>query len=163
MANYAYVSNGNIEGLYDSLPVNWKNISNFYLLTDTEIVNYGWKKIIKPPVEFDATTHRLGNIDYYLLGDKVYERVDIVEIPTAPLPSEQDIILQQQLQWDEVRSMRDTKMQEFEWRYSRYERQVRLGVVPTDDLTAMDSYMQSLADITTQQDPFNIIWPEYIV
>jgi hypothetical protein len=52
-------------------------------------------------------------------------------------------------------------MKDFEWRYTRYDRQLRLGEPTVDDLTLMDAYMQALADITTQTDPFNIIWPMF--
>ena len=33
MANFAYTENGEIVGVYDQLPENWKNISNFYTLS----------------------------------------------------------------------------------------------------------------------------------
>ena len=39
MANYAHIVDGNIEGVYDLIPNNWKNISNFYALTEEEL----WK------------------------------------------------------------------------------------------------------------------------
>lgn len=159
MANYAFIENGNLEGLYDTLPINWRNISNFYLLSDDEIVNYGWKKIIKPVLDYNPETHYLGNTDYYVLGTEVYERIAIVQIPPAPSSQEVTKILSQ---WEEVRKLRDQKMNEFQWRYSRYERYIRLGLPPIDNIEAMDNYMQSLADITTQQDPFNLIWPEFI-
>jgi hypothetical protein len=80
-------------------------------------------------------------------------------------PSPEDIQLQQELrtrdQWNLIRGERDTKMKDFEWRYTRYDRQLRLGEPTVDDLTLMDAYMQALADITTQTDPFNIIWPMF--
>jgi len=161
MANYAYVSNGSIEGLYDTLPVNWKNISNFYLLNDDQILSLGWKKIIKPTLEFNSATHRIGNVDYYLLGDDVYERTTLVEIPIIE-PTTQ-VFNDIQAQWTEIRRIRDELMRDFEWRYSRYDRQVRMGITPIDSLEAMDNYMQLLADITTQEDPFAIVWPEYVV
>lgn len=155
MANYAFIENNNIEGLYDSLPDNWRNISNFYVLSDEEILEFGWKKIIKPPVEFDSATQRIGNVDYYLLGVDVYERTELinVEVPVAEDPA---------MLWEKIRLQRDTMMDQFQWRYSRYERQTRLGLPTTDTIENMDTYMQALADITTQSDPYNIIWPNFI-
>ena len=64
-------------------------------------------------------------------------------------------------QWNVVREQRDRLMKDFEWRYNRYAREVRLGLTPSDDISAMDNYMQDLADITNQPDPFNITWPTY--
>lgn len=160
MANYAFVENGKIEGLYDTLPTNWRNISNFYLLSDDDIVEYGWKKILKPVPDYDPETHYLGDVDYYLLGDDVYERISVVPLPPPLSPqAEAEKIF---LQWQEVRRLRDEKMNDFQWRYSRYERYLRLGLEPIDNIEAMDAYMQSLADITLQQDPFNLIWPEFV-
>jgi hypothetical protein len=52
-------------------------------------------------------------------------------------------------------------MRNFEWRYVRYERQQRLNLTVTDDITAMDQYMQALADITEQTDLDNLQWPVY--
>lgn len=62
-------------------------------------------------------------------------------------------------QWMVVRAERDQRMKDFEWRYIRHDREVRLGLTVSDDLVAMDEYMQALADITLQTDPFNITWP----
>ena len=160
MANYAYVENGTIKELYDNLPINWKNISNFYILTDEEVEPLGWRKIIKPTVQFDSATQKIGNIDYYVLGDDVYERTEI--LPIIPTISPDTIASNILVQWELVRKIRDGLMDEFQWRYIRYERQVRLGLPTVDDLTNMDTYMQALADITTQEDPFNIVWPEYV-
>jgi hypothetical protein len=61
----------------------------------------------------------------------------------------------------EIRIVRDEKMRDFEWRYTRYHRQIRLGLPTTDSLENLDNYMQALADITNQEDLSNIIWPEY--
>ena len=51
-------------------------------------------------------------------------------------------------------------MADTDWRYLRYDRELRLGLTPTDDIQKLDLYMQALADITQQPDPFNITWPE---
>lgn len=67
-----------------------------------------------------------------------------------------------QNQWISIRQLRDELMKNFEWRYTRYERQVRLGISPTDDISKLDEYMQQLADITTLEDPFNIQWPTFL-
>jgi hypothetical protein len=31
----------------------------------------------------------------------------------------------------------------------------------TDEISHIDTYMQALADITIQEDPFNITWPSF--
>lgn len=61
--------------------------------------------------------------------------------------------------WNEIRKKRDALMKNFEWRIARYNRQLRQGQTTTDDITTLDAYMQALADITTQPDPFFITYP----
>lgn len=167
MANYAHVVDGNIEGVYDLIPNNWRNISNFFALTDEERVSLGWYTIVKSYPEYNTETQKLDNPRQYFSNGVAYETMDIVELPRNIVyePSPEEIQIQQEfnttVQWNLVRGERDSRMTQFEWRYTRYDRQVRLGEPPVDDIAIMDAYMQALADITTQTDPFNIIWPVY--
>lgn len=81
-------------------------------------------------------------------------------ITWAQVPvSQYELDLLKQRAWDNVREKRDALMTMFDWRYLRYNRETRLGVTPTDDILKLDEYMKALADITLQQDPFNIEWP----
>ena len=81
----------------------------------------------------------------------------------APMEKVEQLAAEEQAriqnQWSLVRARRDQLMRDNDWRYVRYQRQTRAGTAPTDDLTKLDQYMQSLADITAQQDPYNIVWP----
>jgi hypothetical protein len=74
--------------------------------------------------------------------------------------TEQLAVEKREMKWTEVRKQRDELMAEMDWRILRYQREVRLELQSTDDITVLDQYMQSLADITNQEDPFNIVWPE---
>jgi Phage tail assembly chaperone protein len=62
-------------------------------------------------------------------------------------------------EWSKVREIRDQKIKEIEWRYNRYYRHQRLGLTQIDSLENLDAYIQALADITKQENPYNIIWP----
>lgn len=62
--------------------------------------------------------------------------------------------------WKEIREKRDALMQEMDWRVLRYQRQVRSNVTPTDDIAVLDAYMNALADITNEEDPFLVTFPE---
>jgi hypothetical protein len=66
-------------------------------------------------------------------------------------------------QWDNVRAARDSKIDDIEWRYNRFYRNERLSLPQVDSITALDAYMQALADITNQSDPYNIVWPSLSV
>ena len=60
-----------------------------------------------------------------------------------------------------VRPQRDAKMAAFEWRISRYNRQVQMSQTPTDDISVLNHYMHALANLpptlTAIVDP--IPWP----
>ncbi len=162
MANYAYIENFQFIEIHDSIPKNWKNISNFSSFTDEEISQFGWYKLVKLIPEYNPETQKLGTERYYINENVAYETYDVIDLPpiiepTPPTKEELD-----QAQWPIVRQIRDKLMSDFDWRYNRYEREVRLNITPTtDSIENMDTYMKALADITLQEDPFNIIWPTY--
>jgi hypothetical protein len=58
-----------------------------------------------------------------------------------------------------VRAKRDALMNAFDWRIARYNREVALGKTPTDNIDELHTYMQALADITKQGDPFLVEFP----
>lgn len=64
--------------------------------------------------------------------------------------------------WDNLRTIRDLKIAEVEWRYSRFARNARLQLEQVDTLEALDTYVQALADITKQADPYHLIWPNLV-
>lgn len=53
-------------------------------------------------------------------------------------------------QWESVRALRNTKLDNCDW--------TQLPDAPVD-AAAWGAYRQELRDITTQDDPFNIVWP----
>lgn len=74
--------------------------------------------------------------------------------------TEQEIADEISRQWYQVRAQRDHMLSLIDWRFLRYQSQVRLGITPTDDITQLDTYAQALRDVTeTNSDPFNISWP----
>jgi hypothetical protein len=173
MSNYALVENNEVVGVYSHLPTNWKNVSNFFALEgdDDTLKTFGWYKVVKTTPSYDPTTQRLEGVRswYDVETDTAYTVDLVVDIPVYPEHSpflteeelEQQRLKDIETRWIEVRIERDKRMKDFEWRYVRYERQVRLSLTTTDNITDLDQYMQSLADITTQSDPYNIVWPTY--
>lgn len=63
-------------------------------------------------------------------------------------------------QWKVIRKTRDQEILNNTWRIERYFSELRLGMEPKDDIKKLDNYIQALRDVTTQEDPFNIIWPQ---
>lgn len=116
--------------------------------TDEEISNAGYVLVDNPP---SITEHQTisWNGTEWVINTKSAEEIA------------QELEMVKQSQWELVRHNRDQLMKEFEWRYIRYDREVRLGLTPTDNIVQLDTYMQALADITQQEDPYNIVWPDY--
>ena len=169
MAKYALVEDNKITGVYESLPRTWRNYSNFDALKeDTSTLNsLGWQEIQHSTQEYDKTKFKQGNVTHTLVDGKVIESKTLVtkNLPNQQFftnyeltdsgPTEGDIAYQ----WKHVREERDRLMKDADWKVLRYERETRLEKTPTDDIVKLDAYMQSLADITKQSDPFNITWP----
>lgn len=53
--------------------------------------------------------------------------------------------------WDEVREQRNILLQECDW--------TQLADIPQQTKDNWSSYRQELRDITTQSNPYNIVWP----
>jgi hypothetical protein len=64
-----------------------------------------------------------------------------------------------QREWKTVREKRDNLIAKFEWRINRYYRQVALETPTSDNILELHKYVQELADITKQDDPFLVTFP----
>ena len=166
MAKFAHVENDQVVGVYDDLPENWTRVSNFYLLANDleHLKTLGWYAIVKQDPEYDPVAKMPGKLIYVFTGDVVIETREIVDRPLdSPAKTQEQLAAEEQAriqnQWNNVRAERDQIMRDNDWRYLRYQRQTRAGITPTDDLIKLDQYMQALADVTAQQDPYNIVWP----
>jgi len=63
-------------------------------------------------------------------------------------------------QADAVRAKRDRLIDKEDWRYTRHNSEVRQGLTPSDDIVALDTYIQALRDIPDQAGfPWNVEWP----
>lgn len=148
MTVYANLVDDEVKGVYDLLPVPLRGMD------EQQLRENGFVKIVRDTTPFNPETHKMSDFPWYTVENgNVIEHRDISEIP---IPTREDLLYG-------VRMERDRRMAEFEWRYTRYERQIRLGITPTDNLAAMDVYMQALADITLTEDLNNLVFPEYLV
>lgn len=53
--------------------------------------------------------------------------------------------------WEEIRQIRNELLLECDW--------TQLSDIPAEIKTIWQSYRQELRDVTTQSNPFNIVWP----
>ena len=59
-----------------------------------------------------------------------------------------------------IRDARDRLIKADDWRYTRYNSEIRQGLTPSDDIVALDTYIQALRDVPDQAGfPWNVEWP----
>jgi hypothetical protein len=111
--------------------------------TEEELIDAGYK-LTTAPLNYDNRSQSLSwDGDNWIISELSDQQ-------------KEDILLNK---WNEVRSNREEMFKQIEWRFSRHFSEVRQSLTPTDDIEALDKYVQELRDITKQEDPFNIIWP----
>lgn len=100
MARYAHIENNEITGVYDFLPENWRNISNFRALeSETDyITSLGWRTIVKTTPEYDPIYYKLGDPKYTLENDVVTETIQLIEKPRFDPPPPPPPLSDEQIQ-----------------------------------------------------------------
>lgn len=142
---YSYNNNFPVEDLPHSI-----RLANGMTKTDsstftTEEIEYAGYRYVDLPPQFDHVRQRVT----WCVGESGIADWKVVDIPVEE-------------KWQEVRDMRRVLMDQFEWRINRYKREQELGIPFSDiGIIHMYAYMQALADITEQPDPFAIQWPQY--
>lgn len=108
--------------------------------------------VVQTYINHNNTTQRLINTDPYYQDGVVYG-VQVQDL------SESDAQLAFDQRWESVRAQRSWLINKMQWRVDRYNREVRMGLTTTDNITELDAYFHELAEITKQADPSNITWP----
>lgn len=93
---------------------------------------------------YDQLTEKLVAVSPYIEGNTVYT------IDVKPLTPE-EIAANTESQWAKVRSQRDSLLSSCDW--------TQLPDVTLSNKTEWITYRQELRDITSQEDPYNIVWP----
>lgn len=148
---YAEINNNTIIKIHNELPTAWKNISNFHVLSDLELSDLSWSGNTEykfyPVIEesrptVDTSLYKISALDY-----SIHEETKTV------LGSYTAIAVSIEEAWQVCRRQRTIKLSLSDW--------TQLSDVPLDSESKAEwaVYRQSLRDITTQEDPFNIIWP----
>lgn len=145
--NYAKIENGQIvriAPISQLLP----NVSFTDLGPDPEFLLTLDILPVEEITTYDAEEYRVEPITPTIDGQtvKTYQLVALTQ-------EEKDNLAANRLEaaWSVVRQIRDQRLAESDW--------TQLPDVTTDDPQAWLDYRQALRDITTQNDPNNIIWP----
>lgn len=150
---YAELYNNKIIKIHNSLPESWNNISNLFALSNEELSDLSWS----------------GNDGYKFFPLIEEQAPDIdrrfynIQGPNHTIDENNKVVYQSYMVvaksneevWKIIRSQRNNKLSNTDWTQ-----------LPDVQLTSQEKevykiYRQSLRDITTQNDPFNIIWPEF--
>lgn len=121
------------------------NVSFPTNLTDEVLEQFGVHKVSQTPKPNDYTKNITEGTPQLI--DGVYYQTWLMVDST-----EEEIQTKIELKWDEIRALRNELLLECDWR-----------VLPDspvgDTLTNWIQYRQELRNITSQENPFNIVWP----
>jgi hypothetical protein len=141
---YCYIENNQIKQTLDVLPTNWRNISNFYILPNSELKKHGWLPVEE--VEYNGTLPE----GFHIQQDKV------LQVITRSSPQQIDSQQQIEDQWAGVRYRRDELLLESDKfvLFDVYEK------FSNEKQQEIKDYRQQLRDIPQNSEgPDNIIWP----
>jgi hypothetical protein len=144
--DYILVENGKTVGRPTQLPKNWANVSNFYLLDNQTLKQYGWY-----PYRFQAV--QIGENQYYDGSDFVIEEMEVVEYQKVRNKTQQEIQEEIEGMWRATRDRRNELLSESDWT------QLPDSPLSNQKQTEWQIYRQALRDITNQPNPFSINWP----
>jgi len=150
MANYAHIENNQITGVYDLYPENWRNISNFHLLNDNELLySLGWRTIVKTVPVYNSDTQYVGNPIHNIVDDNVVETYQIINIEFSPVIEQsieelQSIKLQQHNSaMETLRNKRNVLLQETD--YTQLADVIKINGTELTQL--FEEYRQQLRDL----------------
>jgi len=157
MANWAYVENNEIVGVYDILPKNWKNISGLNLSASNFnfLKSLGWYPVQKESITFNENTHRITNYEYSIINNEVLETPIISEVEEYNFQERKNIFL------NELRAERNLKLLQSDWSQLS---DIQLNMEQSEK-DCWTNYRQQLRDITIEYsendviDLINVSWP----
>lgn len=139
-----------IRHIFDVEPTQWDADNYCYArrLTDEQVTHFGVhkKQIVTPPYHDAATQHI--EEGPALLIDSVWTQNYIVTDLSAD-----ESAAKVGAQWTVIRAERNKLLVESDW--------TQLPDAPVD-AAAWATYRQALRDVTTQANPFSVVWPEAV-
>lgn len=144
---YVYVENGVVLGESRELPRSWNNISNFNVLDQFSLKQYGWYPYRFVSIEIP---------DGYKVDGSYFEILEseVVEYQTKRLKTQQEINDETNGQWDSIRARRNLELTESDWT------QLSDSPLSVEMKEKWRIYRQELRDITNYEDPWSLGWPE---
>lgn len=118
--------------------------------TEEEISDAGYVEVSEAP-SYDAGIQRL-------LWDKENATWVVEDLPEEEINKKTEE--SNAAKWQSIREERDAKIESVSWRFERYHSEIRLGLEPTDDIVALDTYVDILRNLTSDYlNPSDVVWP----
>lgn len=93
MTVYAYVEENQIKEIYYVMPQSWKNISNFHLLSEDELINHNWYIVKDSPAIYDSDLEEIYDVDYQFVNNEVL-RIYLIRNKVINVPEDETSSLQ---------------------------------------------------------------------
>lgn len=149
MKRYCLIKEGEVAQI-GGLPINFNNVSNFYLLSDDEIKPYGWL-----PIETISENKEIEeNIEYAIEENLVKEIITTRDKTTEEIEKENQS--QIEMKWHSVRFKRNNLLKEsdIEILPDKWE------IMDVEAKSLWSNYRKQLRDIPQIfSNPDEIIWP----
>jgi len=145
--DYIQVENDGVKGHPQTLPKNWANVSNFYLLEDDQLHLYGWYPVRFVPAKKTDNDIVTGQ-SFVIEGNEVVQYEQIREKTYSELEQETNNM------WENVRNERNELLVQCDWT------QISDSPLILEKKNEWKIYRQELRDITLQENSFSITWPD---
>lgn len=123
-----------------------KNTSFKSGMSTSDLEEWGMYEVSITPMPTDYTKTTTEGTPEYVSGS--YQQVWIETDATA-----EELSAKIELKWQEIREHRNTLLSECDWT------QFQDSPVTGSKLTEWQTYRQSLRDITSNENPFTLVWP----
>lgn len=147
---YLKISGSNITYPYSiqDLKLENKNISFPSIISDSLLETFGIYKVeLRDSGYEDDYTKDVFELTPILSGSVYVQTFNVVDA------DETTINIRKEQKWEEIRQQRNQLLSESDWT------QFQDSPITGSKLTEWQTYRQSLRDVTSQSDPYNIIWP----
>lgn len=143
---YILVENHEIKSYPRELPVCWGNISNFNVLDNQSLKEFGWYPYRFVPADLEGD--KIVDGSYITINEN-----EVVEYQIARDKTQDEINSEIENLWSNIRSQRNIFLNESDWT------QISDSPLSVEKKEEWKVYRQELRDITNQSDPHNIVWP----
>jgi len=145
--NYVYVENREVKGFPRPLPPSWGNISNFDLLDDQSLRQFGWYPYNFVPAQI--TENSVIDGSYLVISEE-----GVTEYQRVREKTEEEIQIEIENHWENIRSQRNIYLLQCDWT------QLEDSPLSAQLKEEWRVYRQALRDITNFETPGAVVWPE---